>query len=65
MKEKVNVIFGEEQVNKIHNGETLTPDERSLYMKTYSFDSIAEKGAFCHGIHEAVGWVECCIEYAV
>lgn len=56
---KVTVIFGTEQVNKIHNGFLLTNEEKKLFQKEYNFNSVDEELAFIKGIEEAVGWNEC------
>ena len=58
MKHRVRVIFGKEQVLKVHRDEPLTEEERSLYVKDYAFETMAEKLAFVKGLNEAVGWME-------
>lgn len=61
MKHTIKIIFGKEQVNKIHNSKPLTKEELNLNVKGYSFNSEIERIAFCKGIEEAVGWTECYI----
>ena len=58
MKHTVKVIFGKEQVLKVHRDEPLTEEELSLYVKDYAFETMAEKLAFVKGLNEAVGWME-------
>lgn len=55
------VIFGQEQVLKIRNGDKLTIEETNLYKKEFLFGSIEEKEAFIKGLYEAIGWIEFCI----
>jgi len=60
MSYTVKIIFGKEQVNKFYSDEPLTEYEKENNVKVYHFNSESEKQAFCKGINEAVGWVECC-----
>lgn len=61
MKYSVKIIFGKEQVNKFYNSESFTVKEKQSNIKEYFFNTEEEKKAFCSGINEAVGWIECCI----
>jgi hypothetical protein len=56
--EKVTIIFGKEQVDKIHQNQVLTEIEKDKYQKNYFFESKVEADAFVMGIQEAVGWQE-------
>lgn len=59
MKTKVKIIFGKEQVDKLLNEQAFSESEKELNIKEYYFKTKAEKKAFCQGINEAVGWMEC------
>ena len=62
----VKIVFGKEQVLKVHNGEALNEEELKLNVKEFSFNSEEEKIAFVNGVNEAIGWTECCIpEYVL
>ena len=61
MKYTVKIIYGEEQVEKYYNDEPLNYDEIISFVKEYSFNTEIEKNAFCKGLSEAVGWLECCV----
>jgi hypothetical protein len=58
MKHTLRVIFGKEQVDKIHNNEVLSDEEVKLNVKEYQFEIETEKRAFIKGLNEAVGWTE-------
>jgi hypothetical protein len=58
----INLIFGQEQVCKVINNEALSNEEQKINLKSFSFNTIEEKNAFCAGINEAVGWQECFIQ---
>lgn len=60
MIDKLKVVFGKEQVNKIYNNESFTEDELENNVQEYIFNSQKEKEAFLKGINEAIGWTECC-----
>ncbi|MDI1306255.1 MAG: hypothetical protein PSX42_15615 [bacterium] len=62
MKYSVKVIFGKEQVNKFYNNDLFSKEEIQTYVKEFDFNTEAEKAAFCKGIEEAVGWMECYID---
>lgn len=62
MKYSVKVIFGKDQVKKFYNDDLFSKEEEQLYVKEFDFNTEAEKGAFCKGIEEAVGWMECYID---
>lgn len=57
MKISTTIIFGTEEVRKIHSGIALTTEEQAGRLKTHSFETEAEKAAFLKGIDEAVGWL--------
>jgi len=59
MKYTVKIIFGKEQVNKIHSIQPLTNEESELNVKEYNFETEIELVAFCKGVEEAVGWTDC------
>lgn len=61
MKYSVKVIFGKDQVKKFYNDDLFSKEEEQLYVKEFDFSTEAEKVAFCKGIEEAVGWIECYI----
>lgn len=56
---KITIVFGTEQVNKMHNGLSLTDEEKLIYQKDYYFNTEEEISAFIKGIDETVGWNEC------
>lgn len=56
--EKVTIIFGKEQVDKILQNQVLTEIEKDKFQKSYFFESKVEADAFTKGIQEAVGWQE-------
>lgn len=56
--EKVTIVFGKEQVEKLLQNQLLTEIEKELYQKSYFFGSKIEADAFTKGIQEAVGWQE-------
>lgn len=62
MKYTATIIFGKEQVDKINNNQPLIKEELDLNVKEYSFNTEIEKVAFCKGISESVGWIECYIK---
>jgi hypothetical protein len=61
MKHVLKVIFGKEQVAKIHNNEVLSDEELKLNVNEYQFETEIEKKAFIKGLNAAVGWTEFCI----
>jgi len=58
MRNTVKIVFGKEQVNKIFNNEKLKNEELEINTKEFSFETEAEKIAFCKGIEAAIGWSE-------
>lgn len=54
----ITILFGKEVIQKHLNGETLSALEKETHLKTYEFESEAEKFAFQRGVDEAVGWQE-------
>ncbi|WP_250631546.1 hypothetical protein [Rhodoflexus caldus] len=61
MNHIVRVIFGKEQVIKAYSNQSLTEEEKRLFVKEYEFGTLEEKLAFIKGLNEAIGWVEFCI----
>jgi hypothetical protein len=61
MKHTLKVIFGKEQVAKIHNKEVLSEEELALNVKDYQFETEVEKQAFIKGLNESTGWSTICI----
>lgn len=59
---KVVVVYGEEQTDKMHNDIPLTEKERELYTKEYNFNTPQEAEAFKKGLDEAAGWNECWVK---
>jgi hypothetical protein len=55
---QINVVFGNEAVQKILNNAPLNPSELAQFQKTYHFETRIEIEAFIKGINEAVGWQE-------
>ena len=58
MKYMVSYILGKEQINKYLQDIELSDVEKSINVKTYSFNSKTELLAFEKGMQEAVGWTE-------
>jgi len=61
MKFSLKVVFGKEQIIKIHNNEPLTANELENNLKEYFFVSKEDKESFLRGLNEGIGWTECCI----
>ncbi|MCU0360058.1 MAG: hypothetical protein MUF75_04960 [Bacteroidia bacterium] len=61
MKHTIKIVFGKEQVLKLHSSQPLTKEEKLLNVKEYTFNSLKEKDAFINGINEGLGWMEICI----
>ena len=59
---KVVVVYGEEQTDKMHNDIPLTEKERELYTKEYNFNTPQEAEAFKKGLDEGAGWNECWVK---
>lgn len=55
---KITMVFGTEQVNKIHNGFSLTAEEELINKKDYYFNTEEEISAFIKGVEETIGWNE-------
>lgn len=58
MGNRITVIYGTEQVEKIAKGQPLALYQIKQFVKTYDFQTSAEAKAFESGIQEAVGWME-------
>lgn len=54
----LTLTFGKEQVQKMHNGQSLTIAEKEQYVKIYSFNTHQEAKAFQEGIEAVIGWQE-------
>lgn len=58
MKHSLKVVFGKEQIAKIHYNEVLSNEELNINVREYQFESEKEKQAFINGLNEAVGWTD-------
>lgn len=56
MKYRLAVLFGQEQVRKMFQWETLTEEEQMQFVKIYEFSSEKEKIAFIRGMEAVSGW---------